>query len=69
MPYNGERELVGDFTSSRNTAGTKVEKTLRKRRFSDRPKLKCSSGEALRPDTITDAIWCAYKQEPIMTDL
>jgi hypothetical protein len=46
------------FLSAR-TAGTRMEKRLRERRSSDRPKLgDPSQGEAPRPDTITDAMVC-----------
>jgi hypothetical protein len=36
----------------------KMEKSLRKRRSSDRPKLSSSLGEAPRPNTVTDAMVC-----------
>ena len=50
---NSDPEL---FLSER-TAGSKMEKSLRKRRSSDRPKLGfCTGGEALRPNTSTDAM-------------
>ena len=52
MVKNSDPEL---FLSQR-TSGTKVEKKLRERR--SRPKLGSSSREAIRPDTITDAIVC-----------
>jgi hypothetical protein len=40
------------------TTGTKLEKSLRKKRSSDRPKLRSSSGEATKLDTIADAMVC-----------
>jgi hypothetical protein len=55
MPKGGKMELVELFLSKR-TAGTKMKKKLRKRRFSDLP--KSAQGEAPRPDTITDAMVC-----------
>jgi hypothetical protein len=51
------------------TAGTKMKKSLRKRRSSDRPKLGSSSMGAPRPDNITDAMVCSQKKGPIMAAL
>jgi hypothetical protein len=47
---------------SKRTARTKLEKNLRERRSSERPKLESSSEEAPRPDTIT-VYYGAYSQE------
>jgi hypothetical protein len=38
-----------------------MERSLRKRRSSDRPKRDGAQGEAPRPDTITEAIECSQK--------
>jgi hypothetical protein len=43
---------------TKRTAGTKMEKKLRERRFSDCPKLGFSSRDAPNPDSITDAMVC-----------
>ena len=47
MLYSGERELVESTSSrkflSKRTSGTKMEKKLRERRSSDRPKFRDSS--------------------------
>jgi hypothetical protein len=48
---------------SEGTAGTKLEKSPRKR-FSDRPKVGFSSGAELLP-----MLWCTNKQGPLMTAL
>ena len=46
---------------SERTAGTKVEKSLRKRMSSYRPKMGSIPREATRPDTITHAVLCSQK--------
>jgi hypothetical protein len=46
---------------SKRTAGTKLEKKLGKRRFSDWPKLGSSSRIVPRPDTIADAMVCLQR--------
>jgi hypothetical protein len=46
----------------------KIEKMLRKRRFSNWPKLGSTSGEGrLQSLTLLLILWYAYKQEPGMT--
>jgi hypothetical protein len=45
---------------SKRTPGTKMEKRLRKRSSSEGPNLGSISREALRPDTITDAMLCLF---------
>jgi hypothetical protein len=59
---NSDPELL----LSERTAGTKMEKYLRKRRSTDRLKMCSSSGEASKPDTM---LWSAHKKGPIMTVL
>jgi hypothetical protein len=54
---------------SEGTAGSKLEKSLRKRRSSDKPKLGSSSREDPQNLTLLLMVWCAYKQRPIMTVL
>ena len=39
-------------------AGTERERKMKEGRFSDRTKLGSNLGEALRPDTVTDAVVC-----------
>jgi hypothetical protein len=51
---NSDPEL---FLSERPT-GTKMEKSLRKRMSNDRPKLRFNSGEAPRPEGMTEAMVC-----------
>jgi hypothetical protein len=46
---------------SKRTAETKMERSLRERQSSDRPKLGSISRDAPRPDTITDAMVCLWK--------
>jgi hypothetical protein len=48
---------------SERTVGSKLEKSLRERRSSDRPKWGSSSGGL----TLLLMLWCAYKQGPFMT--
>jgi hypothetical protein len=54
---NSDPEL---FLSER-AAGTKMEMSLRKRMFSDRPNWDPAQGEAPRPVTITDAMVCLQR--------
>jgi hypothetical protein len=45
-----------EFFLSKRTAGTKMEKRLKERGSNDQPNLGSISGEAPRPDTITDTM-------------
>ena len=46
---------------SKRIIGMEMERSLRKRRFSDRPKERSSSGEVPMPDTVTEAIQHSQK--------
>jgi hypothetical protein len=50
------KNIVPELFLSKRTAGTKMEKRLRKRRSRTSPNWDPSQGEGSRPDTITDAV-------------
>jgi hypothetical protein len=54
---------------SERIIGMEMERSLKKRRSSKRPKWDPGQGEIPRPDTITEALESSQKKGPIMTAL
>jgi hypothetical protein len=52
------KNSVTELFLSEGTAGTKMEKSMRERRTSDRPKWDPAQVEAQGPDEVTDAVVC-----------
>ena len=60
--------LTQNYSCLKNSR-EKMEKSLRERRFNDRPQLRSSSEGGFKALTLLLLLWCAYRKEPSIAAL